>query len=55
MQPSTSAVQNLASNILDEKDLEEEDARFLLKALGWLFFNLGFLRDFGVSPRDSGI
>nr|CAD2127551.1 unnamed protein product [Meloidogyne enterolobii] len=33
MQPSTSAVQNLASNILDEKDLEEEDAKFLLKAL----------------------
>uniref|UniRef100_A0A915NIE0 ENT domain-containing protein n=2 Tax=Meloidogyne floridensis TaxID=298350 RepID=A0A915NIE0_9BILA len=33
MQPSTSAVQNLASNILDERDLEEEDAKFLLKAL----------------------
>uniref|UniRef100_A0A914KG79 ENT domain-containing protein n=1 Tax=Meloidogyne incognita TaxID=6306 RepID=A0A914KG79_MELIC len=33
MQPSTSAVQDLNTNILDEKDLEEEDAKFLLKAL----------------------
>ncbi|KAL7074568.1 hypothetical protein ACQ4LE_006363 [Meloidogyne hapla] len=33
MQPSTSAVQDLATNILEEKDLNEEDAKFLLKAL----------------------
>ncbi|CAK5089992.1 unnamed protein product [Meloidogyne enterolobii] len=52
MQPSTSAVQNLASNILDEKDLEEEDAKFLLKALGWLFYNANKKRSYRLIPSD---
>ncbi|KAF7634899.1 ENT domain-containing protein [Meloidogyne graminicola] len=33
MRPTTSAVQELSSNTLDEADLSEEDAKYLLKAL----------------------